>query len=88
MRNFPGTVVTAAKASLGRRVISGIFLRSERGLWHAKGFQPGGICCNQRRSNGDAYPIEEIATGDLVPHTQFTISIFAAHSHPSAKFSA
>jgi hypothetical protein len=92
MRNFPRTIVTAAKASFGRRVITRIFLRSEgeseRRLWHAEGFRPGGIRCKEGRSNGDAYSIQEIATGDLAPHTQFTISIFALHSRPSAKFSA
>src|SRR5208282_187844 len=80
VRNFPGTIVTAAKAGFSRRVIAGIFLRSERRSWEAEGLQPCGICRHQGRSDGHADSIQEIATGNLAPHAQFTIFIPAPHS--------
>ena len=80
--------MTAAKAGFSRRVITASLFGSERRFGQTKGLQPGGIRCYEGRSHGDAYSIQEIATGDLVPHAQFMISIFALHLHSSPKFTA
>ncbi len=77
---FPRAVVAAAHASLCGWIIAGLLFWSILGLGRVEHFAKNRTRGYQRRSNGNANPIQKISPSDAALHSQLSISFPVAHA--------